>query len=192
MSPFVDFLIVFLLAFSVALILAPISEWLSHRFNIKSVPDERRHETYPIPKLGGLVIFGGFMVGVIGAQLLPVPRQDPNEVIRIIGLLLGGTVIFIVGVLDDIIEFSFVPQFIGQFIAAGIAIAFQIFIEFFNNPFTGNQTDPWAFAVTVALTPLLVGLDDEYRQFLGWCGWLIWWSRLYCWRNALHQQCVSG
>ncbi len=166
MSPFVDFLIVFLLAFSVALVLAPISEWLSYRFKILSVPGGRRRETSPIPKLGGLVIFGGFMIGVIGAQLLPVPRQDPNEVIRMIGLLLGGTVIFIFGVLDDIRDFGFFPQFIGQFIAAAIAIAFQIFIEFFNNPFTGEQTDPWAFAVTVALTLFWLVLMMNTVNFL--------------------------
>jgi len=40
----------------------------------------------------------------------------------------------------------------GQFLAAAIAIAFQIFIEMLNNPFTGRQTDPWPFVVTVTLS----------------------------------------
>jgi UDP-GlcNAc:undecaprenyl-phosphate GlcNAc-1-phosphate transferase len=40
----------------------------------------------------------------------------------------------------------------GQFLAAAIAIVFQIFIETLNNPLTGQQTPPWPFIVTVALS----------------------------------------
>jgi UDP-GlcNAc:undecaprenyl-phosphate GlcNAc-1-phosphate transferase len=91
-------------------------------------------------------------VAAVAAQFLPIPRLDPYEIIRLIGLLLGGTVIFIVGVLDDIYEFKSLPQFIGQFMAAGIAVVFQIFIQYVSNPFTGQQTDPFPYIVTVSLT----------------------------------------
>lgn len=85
--------------------------------------------------------------------------SDPYENIRLIGLLLGGTVIFVVGLLDDIYQFRALSIFTGQSIAAGIAIAFQIFIEFFNNPITGQQTVPWAYIVTVTLSYFwLVGM----------------------------------
>ena len=67
-------------------------------------------------------------------------------------MLLGGAVIFLVGLLDDLYELGYVPLFLGQYGAAAIAILFQIFIEFFNNPLTGSQTDPFPFIVTVALS----------------------------------------
>lgn len=105
-----------------------------------------------MPKLGGLAIFAGFMVGIFIAQLMPVERVDPNEVIRLTGLILGGTVIWLLGVIDDIFDLSYLPIFAGQALTAAIAIGFQIFIEFFNNPITGLQTDPWSPVVTVALT----------------------------------------
>ena len=40
----------------------------------------------------------------------------------------------------------------GQIFTSAIAIIFQIFIAFFNNPFTGAQTAEWSPIVTVALT----------------------------------------
>lgn len=92
------------------------------------------------------------MLTVLVAQWLPVPRLDPYEIIRLTGLVAGGAFIFVVGLLDDLFDLSPLTQFIAQFVAAGIAITFQIFIEFFNNPFTGQQTEPWAFIVTVTLS----------------------------------------
>ena len=105
-----------------------------------------------MPKLGGLAILVGFIVALLLAQLLPVPRTDPNESTRLAGLIIGGIVIFVIGVVDDRRDLHYGVVFVGQSLAAGIAIAFQIFIEFFNNPLTGAQTDPWPPVVTVALT----------------------------------------
>ncbi|MFN8380159.1 MAG: MraY family glycosyltransferase [Anaerolineae bacterium] len=71
---------------------------------------------------------------------------------RLIGLLLGGTIIFAFGVLDDRFEFGPLPQFLGQSLAAVVAILCLIFIEYVNNPFTGQQTDTFPFIVTAAIT----------------------------------------
>jgi len=123
-------------------------------------------ENRPMPKLGGIAIYAGFTVAVIVAQFLPVPRMDSYEVIRLTGLLLGGAVIIIVGILDDFFNFGWLPQYIGQIIAAAIAVTFQIFIEFFNNPFTGQQTDPYPYIVTVTLSLFWLGLMMNTVNFL--------------------------
>lgn len=160
------FLIVFCLAFCVSLGLVPLARWLSFRLGAVSTPGGRRHESQPMPRLGGLALYGGFVVAVIAAQFLPVPRQDPDEIIRLTGLLLGTTFCFIFWFLDDIYEFGWLPQYLAQVGATAIAILFQIFIEFFNNPLTGQQTDPWPFAVTVALTMLWIGIMMNTVNFL--------------------------
>jgi UDP-GlcNAc:undecaprenyl-phosphate GlcNAc-1-phosphate transferase len=149
------FLIVFILSLGIALLLNPLLERLGRRWGIVSIPGGRRineGDVKRVSKLGGVSLYVGFTLTVLLAQFLPVPRLDPYEVIRLTGLLLGGTVIFIVGILDDIFHFRSFPQFLGQFLAVAIAIAFQIFIEMLNNPFTGRQTDPWPFIVTVTLS----------------------------------------
>jgi UDP-GlcNAc:undecaprenyl-phosphate GlcNAc-1-phosphate transferase len=92
------------------------------------------------------------MVAAVAAQFLMIPRFDPRELIRLVGLMLGGTLIFIVGVIDDARELSAFWLFLAQFAAAATAIVFQIFIEYLNNPLTGQQTDPWPPIVTVTLS----------------------------------------
>lgn len=154
-----NYLLIFALSFGLALgvslLLAPLAIFIGRRFGITSKYGGRHTaegDVRRVPKLGGIVIYGGFIAAVLAAQFLPVPRLDPYETIRVIGLLLGSTIVFAVGILDDIFDFSSLPQFIGQFLASSIAILFQIFIEYFNNPFTGEQTAPWPFIVTVAIS----------------------------------------
>ena len=147
-----SFILVFCLALGTSLIMMPLAIHLSHRFEIFSIPGGRRQEAQPMPKLGGLAIFCGFIIAIIFAQYLPVPRFDPYEAIRLAGLMIGSIIIFLLGIIDDVIDLNYFQAFLGQIITAGIAISFQIFIEFFNNPFTGQQTDPWSPVVTITLT----------------------------------------
>lgn len=167
----ISFILVFVLAFGVTLILTPLAIHLGKRFDITSKPGGRRvneGDVRRVSKLGGLALYGGFVIAVVAAQFLPVPRFDPYEIVRLAGLLLGGTFIFIAGLLDDIFEFSSLPQFMAQSLAAAIAIAFQIFIEYVNNPFTGQQTEPWPFIVTVALSFFwLVGMMNTMNWLDG-------------------------
>lgn len=146
------FVIVFNLALVISLVMIPVAQRLSNRLGVTSIPGGRRQEHMAMPKLGGLAIFVGFTGAALAAQYLPVTRHDPGEVVRLTGLFAGGSVIFLVGIIDDIYDLSYLLAFFAQVCAAGIAIAFQIFIEFFNNPLTGAQTDPWSPVVTVALT----------------------------------------
>ncbi len=149
------FILVFVLALSLALLLAPLADRLGQRFKIIAVPGGRHQsegDRRGVSKLGGICLFFSFTITAIVAQFLPVPRLDPYEVVRLAGLLIGGTIIFIAGILDDIFQFKALPQFLAEFLAAAIAIIFQIFIETFNNPLTGQQTIPWPFIVTVTLS----------------------------------------
>jgi UDP-GlcNAc:undecaprenyl-phosphate GlcNAc-1-phosphate transferase len=160
------YFIVFALALSITLALMPLAVYLSKRFGIVSQPGGRRRETQPIPKLGGLAMYAAFIITVLAAQFLPVPRMDPNEIIRLAGLLIGSTFIYFMSLLDDLYEFSAVPQGIAQIIAAGIAIAFLIFIESINNPLTGTQTDIFPPIVTISLSMFWLGLMMNTVNFL--------------------------
>jgi UDP-GlcNAc:undecaprenyl-phosphate/decaprenyl-phosphate GlcNAc-1-phosphate transferase len=163
---FAAFAIVFLLSFSVSLLTVPVARWLSFRIGALSTPGGRRHETEPMPRLGGLALFAGFIVAIIAAQFLPVPRQDPDEIIRFTGLIIGVVFCFMFWLLDDVFEFSWLPQAIAQIIAASIAIGFKIFIEYFNNPFTGQQTEAWSFVITVILTLFWIFIMVNTVNFL--------------------------
>lgn len=171
MAEFLPFVIVFALALSITLLLIPAADALGRRFGIVARPGGRRQsegDKRGVSKLGGLALYGGFTLTVLAAQLLPVPRMDPYETVRLAGLLIGSTIMFIAGLLDDVLELPALPQFLAQFLAAAVAILFQIFIEYVNNPFTGGQTDPWPFIVTVTLSFFwLVGMMNTVNWLDG-------------------------
>jgi len=160
------FLIVFGLALTTALLSVPLLRFVSLRLGIVSQPGGRRREGQPMPKLGGIAIFMGFTLAVLVAQSLPIPRHDAYEIIRLIGLLLGGFIILLVGLIDDWLELNFFWQAIGQMIACAVAISFQIFIESFNNPLTGQLTERWPHLVTVTLSLFWLGLMINTVNFL--------------------------
>lgn len=154
----VSYLIVFGTAFVLATVTMPLARRLAHRFGIVDAPRGRHMHRHVTPKLGGLALYVAFTGAVLVAQILPVPRFDPWETVRLAGLLIGGAFIFVCGLLDDVLEFGPLPQYFAQLSAAAIAVLFRVFIETLNNPFTGQQTDPWPFIVTVALSVFWLGL----------------------------------
>ena len=119
------------------------------KFALIDEPRGRHQHIRKVVKFGALPLWGAFTITALVAQRLPILRTDPYEIIRFAGLLLGGTFIFLVGIIDDRFDLPSLPQYIAQIIAAGIGVAFLIFIERFNNPLTGTTTDPWPFFVTV-------------------------------------------
>ncbi len=80
-------------------------------------PEERKVHKAVIPTLGGVGIFAGF----IFATLTGVPTHITNELEYFLAAL---TVIFFLGVKDDIFLLSPAKKFIGQIVAAGIIIKF--------------------------------------------------------------------
>jgi len=165
------FILVFGLALSVSMALIPFADWLGKRLGAVAKAGGRRTseaDKKRVSRLGGIALFGGFVSAVIAAQLLPVPRMDSYEIIRLTGLLIGAVIVFVAGLLDDLIELKALPQFIFQFAAAGVAILFQVFIQYFNNPFTGAQTDPFPYIVTVVLSLFwLVGMMNTMNWLDG-------------------------
>lgn len=163
------FLIVFILSFSLTLSLTPLMIHLGKRWGIVAKAGGRRQshvDIHQVSKLGGVAIFIGFIVTIILAQYLNIPRFDSSEVTRLVGLILGGTLIFVIGMIDDVVELNPVQLAIVQIIVAVIAVAFQIFIESFNNPFTGQQTDNFPFVVTVILSMFWLGLMMNTVNFM--------------------------
>jgi UDP-GlcNAc:undecaprenyl-phosphate GlcNAc-1-phosphate transferase len=145
------FLLVFIVAFALALTLTPLARLLGQRYGFVALPGGRRKHAGTKSRLGGVALYVAFVAAAVLAQFLPVERQDPKELTRLVGLLLGGTFIFLVGVYDDKKELSPAPQLTAQLITSLIAICFLIFIEVINNPLTNLPVwFPWF--VTLPLT----------------------------------------
>lgn len=75
--------------------------------------DGRRMHNHPIPRMGGLAIFFGFLLSVL--VFLPLSKQYR-------GMLLGAVIIVILGIFDDIYALPAKPKFLVQIVAALIAV----------------------------------------------------------------------
>lgn len=89
---------------------------------------ERKIHKREVAYLGGVAIFGGFLLTVMA--LMPMSRQ-------LGALLLGCLILVVVGVIDDIYDLSPWVKLGGQFVAAGVALAGGIGITQITNPFGG-------------------------------------------------------
>lgn len=158
----IAFLIVFGVALALALVLTPLSIWLSRRWDIVARPGGRRKHRGEVPKLGGLAVAGAFLgaalVSLLVRPLLPPPPEgvDPKEMTRFVAVCVGTLVIAVWGFLDDRFELPARVQYVGQLIAAVIAILGLVFIERVMNPFTDQiAVFPWPLVWGLTLFWLL-------------------------------------
>ena len=129
-------------------------------------PGGRRIHPGPIARLGALPLWAAFTITAVFAQSLPVERTDGNELIRLSGLLLGGTFLFFFGLADDKFELSSFTQYIGQLIAASIGVIFLIFIQHIHNPFNQLTTEDFPYIVTITVSLFWLGLMMNTLNFL--------------------------
>jgi UDP-GlcNAc:undecaprenyl-phosphate GlcNAc-1-phosphate transferase len=143
------FLATLVFAFLLTYALTPLAGRLGVRWGLVDRPGGRRRHAGIIPRTGGLALFGGFFVTVllitILPEVLPAPlaawfpaRNDPNEMRRLVALLVGSLYCAVFGLLDDRLNFRAGPQYMVQFGAAIIGISGLIFIKHVNNPLGGG------------------------------------------------------
>lgn len=149
------FVLVFAVGLVVALIGTPLAAAWGRRLGIVDRPGARRQHKGTIPRTGGIALFAAFMAAALLAQWLPVPRQDPKELTRFLGIAVGMVFLFVVGMIDDRYELPAAPQYAAQAIAGLIAILFLVFIERVMNPFT-DELFVFPFGFTVGFTLLWI------------------------------------
>ena len=118
----------FLLAMLVSYVLTPYIKKLAFRLGAIDKPDQRKVHNKIMPRLGGLSIYIAFMIGALASLELTWDLA---------GLLLGGTIITIIGVLDDKYQLPAKVKLLGQIVAACVLVLFDIRIEWVNNPWGG-------------------------------------------------------
>ena len=143
---------VFAVAFVVSWGLTPLAARVGIRLGIVDVPGGRRRHQGAIPRLGGIPLFAGFMVATLLTWRYPRP---PADAFRLTGLLLGCTMVFVGGLLDDRWQFSALPQMAFVLIAALVACRYWVFIERVNNPFV-DQPLVFSLPVTYIVTLLWI------------------------------------
>ena len=117
----------------------PLVKVLSVKVGAVDVPkDARRLHDHPIPRMGGLAIFFGF----VAAMLLMVQLDTAKK-----GMLLGAVIIVVLGIFDDIYALPAKPKFLVQIAAALIAVMAGNRIEVLSNPNIFSENPVWQLGV---------------------------------------------
>lgn len=110
-----------ILAFAVTFYFTPIMMTAAIRFGIVDKPDGRlKKQEQPIPYLGGLAVYLGFLV----AMALTFSFEE-----KVLGVLLGGTLVLILGLMDDLGRLSPQVKLGFQLLAAFVLVKSGIRIE---------------------------------------------------------------
>ncbi len=124
-----------LCAFLVSLVTTPVVRSLAHKVGAVDVPkDNRRMHKVPIPRMGGLSIFFGFLL----SALIFVPMTTALR-----SMLLGAVVIVVLGIFDDIYALPAKFKFVVQIVAALIAVMGGNVISSLSNPNILSDNPYW-------------------------------------------------
>ena len=156
-----------------AVLLVPLTRVAARRLGVIDHPGHRKVHSTPTPRLGGIAVFGSFITIVAsGHWLAPLLShsalvegwigdtlalfQDVHRVeAKLIGVLSGATLAFLVGLLDDVLgsRFPVTLKAAGQIAAAVVLIVAGVRVSFL----------PYVW-MNVALTLLwLVGMTNAFN-----------------------------
>ncbi|WP_138159874.1 MraY family glycosyltransferase [Peptoniphilus catoniae] len=115
-----------------SLVFTPLARILAIKTGFVDIPkDKRRMHKKPIPLLGGLAIYLGILIPIF--IFMDLSKE-------LWGLIIGSTLIFISGLIDDKRDLSPKAKMAFQFAGAIILVASGSRVEFFTNPFKFGES----------------------------------------------------
>lgn len=148
-------LYILLFAFLGAGAMTPLMVHLGHQWGLVDYPSDRKIHVHPTPRLGGVAVYLGFLGSVLLNSILPE---------WMIATLVAGSLLLIVGVVDDVWELPASSKLVAQLVAAGIVIATGKVLTLF-------PSGPIGDVANVLLTLLwIVGITNAFNFFDGMDG----------------------
>ena len=150
-------------ALIVSFLMTPVVKSFAYKVGAIDVPrDARRMHKVPIPRLGGLAIFIGFMISVFLFVNIRGDRAMQS-------ILMGAVVIVVLGVLDDIMALPALLKFVVQIAAACIPALNGVVIQAISNPNVFSDNLYWVLdGLSVPITVLwIVGVTNAVNLIDG-------------------------
>ncbi|MCZ6528911.1 MAG: MraY family glycosyltransferase [Chloroflexi bacterium] len=148
-------LYILMLSFAVSFGLTPIMFRLGHRLGLVDQPGERKIHWEPTPRIGGLALYLGFVVAVVANSIL---------VDWMIAILVSGSLLLVVGLLDDKWELPAWVKLSAQVGGAGLVIYSGKVLTLFPSGLPGDVAN-------ILLTLLwIVGITNAFNFFDGMDG----------------------
>lgn len=149
--------------------LTPVIIRTAHATGVLDMPASRKVHATPTPLLGGLAIYLAFALAILANSILD------REVIAI---LVGASLLVVVGILDDILEVPAAVKLCAQLVAVGIVMGSGVVLTLFPRLWFSNLIDDvltvvWLLGITNAMNffdgmdGLATGLSIITASFLG-------------------------
>jgi len=176
----------FALALAVSYFMTPYVKSFAEKVGAIDVPrDARRIHDHPIPRMGGLAIFMGFVMSVI--VFITFDSQ-------VLGLLLGALIIAAMGAVDDIVGLKPMIKLAVQVLAALVAIRCGIYFNVITNPNLMSYNDTINMGLlSLPLTVIwIVGCTNAFNLIDGLDGLAVGVSAISSFTLLIVSLLVSG
>lgn len=156
---FTDLWLSFLVAFLVALAMTPVAMKIAHKIGAVDIPkDGRRMHTHAMPRFGGMAIF-------LGTTIAMLMFLNENE--KILWILIGGLMIYVLGVVDDLQNLPAKVKFLIQIAIAVLMYTGNIRISFITNFFGIGRTDLGSILTFIVTVLWIVGITNTVNLIDG-------------------------
>ena len=169
-----EYALTFVIAAAVTYLLVPLVRRFALAIGAAPAVRDRDVHTEPIPRMGGIAIYGGFAAALlISAQLPHLQNVFVADTWR--GMLLAGGLITTIGVIDDRWGMDALAKLAGQVAAAGILVSQGVQLLWLPLPGTQLSLGPWLGAmisvllivVTINAVNFADGLDGLAAGIVG-------------------------
>jgi len=116
------YMLIFVVALLSAIVGTPVVRRLAVRMGAMDQPSARKVHTSPMPRLGGVAIYGAFILALL---LL----GDRNYVPQVVGIFAGATMISFLGIWDDRWGLRPIVKLAGQVLATVVLIASGVQVQ---------------------------------------------------------------
>ncbi|MCI6085753.1 MAG: undecaprenyl/decaprenyl-phosphate alpha-N-acetylglucosaminyl 1-phosphate transferase [Selenomonas sp.] len=159
-----DYVLAFIIAAGVALFVTPGVIFFAKKTGAMDAPDARKVHKRPVPRIGGLGIYLAFMAAMLTiVNEVPV---EPDVAFELEGLVVGGSLIVLLGLIDDYKNLPAKVKLVGQIVAACVlVIGFDVRIDFITDPFGDYLFLEW-FAIPATVF-WIVGLTNTVNLIDG-------------------------
>lgn len=156
--------VAFLAALLASIAVTPSVIRLANRNGWYDQPGGRRIHKRPVPRLGGLAVFAATLAGFIAAAGLGWRVAEHHREF-LVGILVGGAVLFTTGVVDDLRGLRPRTKLLAQMVAAGLVYAMGFRIEMLSFWPTSDFSVGW---LSLPLTLLwVVGVTNAFNLIDG-------------------------
>ncbi len=162
------YLAAFLVACAASFTATPFSIWLAKRFNVLDQPNARKVHATPIPRWGGIAIYLGVIIAILGVYVgFPAFRTlleyrhslyDQGRLLTVvaldkqmIGILVGLTVVLVLGMSDDRQPVPAIVKLLTQIIAAFMALDYGVRISGLRLPWMSYVQFPILFSQVITV-----------------------------------------